>query len=139
MPKSTGAGIESGHGPLFWRLRCQGGVIVKIPGIFKAKLAQKTESEIQSEIMAYLSRLPTAHFYRTSVTRRRGFHPSELGQPDVTGCYKGRYWAFEVKRRGKKQSQGQLDFQGMIDKAGGRYFTVYSLDDVISLIEGQSG
>ena len=112
---------------------------MKIPGIFKLKEAQPTEAEIQSVIMAYLARLPMAHFYRTTVTRRRGFHPSELGQPDITGCYRGGYWAFEIKRKKGKQSQGQMDFELKIDRAGGKYFTVRSLDEVISLFEDARG
>ena len=108
---------------------------MKIPGIFKLKESQPTEAEIQSVIMAYLSRLPMAHFYRTTVTRRRGFHPTELGQPDITGCYRGQYWAFEIKRKGGKQSKGQMDFEVRIDSAGGKYFTVRSLDDVLELFE----
>ena len=108
--------------------------------------SDQTEAQIQSEIMAFLERVPQAHFYRTSPSRGgRGHHRSEIGQPDITGCYKGQFWAFEVKaRKGVMirkgvQSEKQMEFQANIEKAWGKYFLVRSLDEVIKIFEEVSG
>ena len=107
--------------------------------------SDQTEAQIQSDIMAFLERVPQGHFYRTSPSRGKGHHRSEIGQPDITGCYKGQYWAFEVKaRKGVMtrkgvQSEKQMEFEGKIDRAGGRYFIVRSLDEVIKIFEEVSG
>lgn len=51
------------------------------------------------------------------------------GIPDIVGSHKGRWIGFEVKAN-TKQSKTQQAFQFGVEKAGGAYFVVRSIDDV---------
>lgn len=58
------------------------------------------------------------------------------GVPDIIGCLKGRFVAFEVKRPGGKATKLQLHTIGLIQKAGGLAAVVYSWDDARRALEG---
>lgn len=54
----------------------------------------------------------------------------EVGIPDLVGCYKGRFWAIEVKAPGGKPSRIQVHQLERIHKAGGVALVVESLQEV---------
>ena len=68
------------------------------------------------------------------------------GCPDITVCYQGRFIGLEIKRpagtdlRGKKVQAGkqlptQKKAQEMIEKAGGEYYLIYSLSELIKILK----
>ena len=58
---------------------------------------------------------------------------SKNGVPDIILVKNGIFIGLEVKRPKSKQSENQLLFQEELEKAGGKYAVVTSLDDVINL------
>lgn len=51
------------------------------------------------------------------------------GIPDIIGCYRGRFIAFEVKRPGKNPTQLQAYMLGRITRAGGVALVIRSVTD----------
>lgn len=58
---------------------------------------------------------------------------SMRGVPDILLIKDGQFWGLEVKQPKGKQSEWQKIFQHRCEKAGGRYYLVTSLDDIIAL------
>lgn len=58
---------------------------------------------------------------------------SMLGVPDINLISKGQYIGLEVKTKIGVQSQNQKEFQKNCEKAGGQYYIVRSVNDVIKL------
>ena len=58
---------------------------------------------------------------------------SLIGVSDIIVVKEG--WAIflEVKRKGTKQSEGQIEFEKLVKKNGAEYHVVRSLDEVIEL------
>lgn len=56
------------------------------------------------------------------------------GAPDIICCYHGRFIGLEVKSEKGKQTDEQKLFQEKLEKVGGQYFVVRSLDEVRKLI-----
>jgi len=56
---------------------------------------------------------------------------SAKGISDIIGCYKGRYFAIEVKRPGGKPTSFQEKFLENVKRAGGIAIVARSVDDVI--------
>lgn len=97
-----------------------------------------TESEIQSEIMNYLEAVILPHqgvVYRSQPSRRRGHHRSESGMPDVILCYRGRWVGLEIKKPKGVKGTKQIEFKARIEKAGGIYEFVHSVDEVKAVID----
>ena len=57
-----------------------------------------------------------------------------IGVPDILGCLSGQFYAFEVKFAKGKPTKLQLKTIDLINRAGGRAFVVYSLEEVINAI-----
>lgn len=55
------------------------------------------------------------------------------GVPDIILVKSGIFVGLEVKTEKGRQSPGQKEFQEKVTKAGGCYYTVRSIDDVIKL------
>lgn len=55
------------------------------------------------------------------------------GLPDIVGCHRGRFFAFEVKEPGKETNTSKIqDFRmGEIRKAGGLSQVIVTLDDAL--------
>lgn len=51
----------------------------------------KTEKKVQTEIVKYLKSVPELYFNKHSDRYVKGI-------PDIMGCYKGKFFAIEVKR-----------------------------------------
>ncbi|MFM7852283.1 MAG: VRR-NUC domain-containing protein, partial [Flammeovirgaceae bacterium] len=71
--------------------------------------------------------------------RRNGsagfFKTGRAGTPDITVCYQGKFVGIEVKNKKGKQSESQKQAQETIEKTGGYYFIVRSLDELISIFK----
>lgn len=53
------------------------------------------------------------------------------GSPDLIGCLNGQLIGVECKVGKNKPTQLQLEFGARIERNGGQYWVVYSLDDFI--------
>ena len=104
----------------------------------------KTEAEVKKQIIKLLKSLPgQKHYVSISGASRKG--KTIEGQPDITGCYRGRYFALEIKEQGWKPPgkgttrwkhyQDQLEQIEQIRVAGGLAGFCLSVDDVIDLLE----
>ena len=85
------------------------------------------ETDIQSKILKYLLSIG-AYSVKTMVTNRNGV-------PDILCCLNGSFFAFEVKKPGKKPTKLQLWNIEKIIKSGGRAIAVVSVDDVKNYVE----
>ncbi len=93
------------------------------------------EKDIQSEILLYLKGNKT-HFGRGGVwVNVHGGSPyMNAGLPDIIGCYKGRFVAFEVKRPGGRLTALQSRWLQKIRDVGGIAEVVYSREQVIFIL-----
>lgn len=107
----------------------------KIPPLFPAAHGQELrEDKLQDDIEDYLKSLMPRCWY----DRKRMDVPttSRLGVPDFIGWIDGKPFALEVKVRGKKptiEQQGELRWAHL---AGASARVVYTLEEVVELIEG---
>lgn len=90
------------------------------------------ERAITDRIMAYLRTLaPDGWFIKI-----HGGIFQLAGVPDVLGCYRGSFVAFEVKRPGTgRVTRLQAAVLGMIRAAGGNACVVWSADEVRAVME----
>jgi hypothetical protein len=102
---------------------------------------KQLEKEIQLGICDYLA-LRKHFFWRQNTmpvydSTKQMYRPmprySLNGVPDILLIYKGRFIGLEVKRPGGSQSDNQKEFERRTKEAGGEYYIVTSLDDVIKL------
>jgi len=61
---------------------------------------------------------------------------AEVGVPDLVGCFKGRFFAFEVKVGNNYASEMQKHQIGLIQSSGGYAFIVYSMKKVMEIVKG---
>lgn len=111
------------------------------------------ESDIQSSIIDYLQFMENKgvlFFQRTNnipVSQirngKRVFRSMAKGQkkgfPDITMVINGLFIALEVKMPKKYQSKDQKAMQAKIELAGGKYFVVRSVDEVIRIVKELRG
>jgi len=57
------------------------------------------------------------------------------GVPDIIMVYRRAFVGFEVKRPTGKQSEHQVAFQQLVESAGGFYFLVTCIEDVINAMK----
>jgi len=102
-----------------------------------------SESDIQRAICDYLAHRKV-FFWRNNNTpifqfdkgnpRFRSMPKYALkGRPDIEIIKDGWYIGLEVKQPKTKQSENQKEFERMCKEAGGEYYVVRSIDDVIEL------
>lgn len=99
-----------------------------------------TETQILNQIQQYL-RLKRIFHYRNNSGgallqnkpdgRKYRVQFGVRGMPDIVAVVNGIYVGFEVKTAIGKQSPHQKLFQDNLTHAGGRYFIIRSLDDLI--------
>lgn len=99
------------------------------------------EKEIQLAICDYLAM--KKHFFWRQNTNgmydptKKVFRAmpkySMNGVPDIIVVKDGYFIGLEVKRKGSKQSQGQKDFEKLCKEAGGEYYVVSSIDDLVEV------
>ena len=85
------------------------------------------ESQIQKKILKYLKE---QHIYAFKVITA-----NRKGIPDIIACIDGEFVALEVKRPGGKPTALQELNIRDIKKSGGEARIVYSLEDVIDIIQ----
>lgn len=99
------------------------------------------EKDIQRSICEYLQ-IKRYMFWRSNTTpvfsgKDNAYRAmpkfSMSGVPDIILIKDGIFYGLEVKRLNTKQSDGQLEFEKNCIAAGGKYFVVRSIDDVIKI------
>jgi len=90
--------------------------------------AKKMEKQIQAEILRYLEKVPRCFVFKTIVSNINGV-------PDIICCYKGIFFAFEVKTQYYNATKIQRFRMNSIGAAGGVAHEVKSLDDVKRIIK----
>ncbi len=105
------------------------------------------ESDIQKEILHYLQILEnrgTIYFIRCNVFQGKikrangtdGFiKQAKAGAPDIIICCEGKFIGLEIKTETGKQSDLQKAAQLKIEKAGGKYFIIRSVRDLIYVFQ----
>ena len=86
------------------------------------------ESSIVASILRWLNRQPGVKAVKTHGG------PLGAGQPDITGCIRGRRFDIEVKRPGGKPTKLQLRRLKEWEEAGSIVGVVYSLDEAKELL-----
>lgn len=103
-----------------------------------------SESEIQSQIIDYLNYRVDLFFQRTNNTpvydpKTEKFRKMAKGQKkgfsDLIVLKKGVLYCLEVKTKNGKQSDYQKKMEKLVNKNGGVYAIVRSLEDVIRIID----
>lgn len=97
------------------------------------------EQKIQKEIITYLESLGAVvvKINNTPIfSNGRFIPPRQKGISDLLVCYKGYFIAFEVKVKGRPISVEQKAFLERVRNNGGFSGVVYSITDVLNIIEG---
>ena len=89
------------------------------------------EATIQRNIVRYLRGLGAW------CLKVHGSPYQRAGVPDLLCCYRGRFYAFEVKRSGERATPIQAHELEQVQTAGGTATVVTSVEDVQSLMERQ--
>ena len=89
-----------------------------------------SERAITKQIMYYLNRLSGSWWLKV-----HGGPFQKTGVPDILGCYRGRFFAFEVKAPDGRTSAKQDHEIQRIRDAGGVVDVVTSLADVQNILE----
>jgi hypothetical protein len=88
----------------------------------------KSETQIQREIINYLSTLPNSYIIRNVNT-------NVIGNPDLTVALNGKFIAIEIKKPHQKPRLNQLQRISQIIKANGIAFYTDSIEDLKSKLE----
>ena len=101
------------------------------------------ESDIQNTICDYLelkgymfwrqNTIPPTFQKNGQMMFRRMPKHSRNGIPDIIMIVQGRFVGLEVKMPKGKQSASQVEFENDCKAAGGYYYVVRSLEDVINI------
>lgn len=95
------------------------------------------EGEIQSQILDWL-KLKRIFHYRQNVgamsVGKRFIRFGLKGLPDIICVIRGQYVGLEVKADGKDQSVAQVNFGVSLERAGGKYHVVHSLEEAIKCL-----
>jgi len=110
-------------------------------------MIKRRESEIQKEIINFLQILENRgliYFIRCNVFSGKikrangtdGFiRQAKAGAPDIIICCEGKFIGFEIKTETGQQSDLQKAAQIKIEKAGGKYFIIRSVRDLIYVFQ----
>lgn len=109
------------------------------------KIIKQKESELQKSILSYLQLIENKgelYFLRTGsglIKTEKGhyFKTGKSGAPDISICYKGYAIYFECKTETGKQSEIQKEAEQKIIKAGGYYFIIRSLEEVVNILNSK--
>ena len=94
-----------------------------------------TETEIQKDILDLLDTKGLFH-WRSEPVSRHGHRarPGTVGMPDIFCLVGGHLYGLEVKTPDGKPSKEQLEWGRNIEKAGGSFFIVRSIEDVLAAL-----
>ena len=95
-------------------------------------LRKPKESNLTKTILKYLRGLDGCFAWKA-----HGGRFGTAGIPDVICCYRGRFFAFEVKVPGNKPTEIQQATIDRLKQAGARVFVVNSVKDVRRIMEGE--
>lgn len=101
-----------------------------------------TEAQLQDAIRLALGRHPDLCLWRNNcgVAERRGhtirFGVGNPGGADLIGVFRGRFVAVEVKTPAGHQSEDQIRFQQLVERKGGVYVVLRSVDEARSWLAG---
>jgi hypothetical protein len=106
-------------------------------------VVEQTENDVEKDIIEFLDKLPRCKATKTSTTGRKkgktwikAQKSERKGKADLTVCYQGKYIEIEVKKPGGVQSDDQKKQEQETIAAGGVYWLVDNLGDVIKSIRG---
>ncbi len=94
------------------------------------------ESKIQAAVLRYLHEQGVFAWRQNNLAifdpKMNGYreHNGLRGVPDILAVINGRFVGFEIKTPKGRQSADQLLFQKRVERHGGKYFIIRSLDDV---------
>lgn len=94
-------------------------------------MADTSETKIKKEIVVYLDSLKPDLWH----TAMHNVGYTRKGIPDRLCCYKGLFFALEIKAPGKKPTPWQEREIADISEAGGIAQVVYSAADVMAIIK----
>lgn len=96
---------------------------------------QISEKHLQNRIIEFLNEATNGLFWQNDSIGVRGrkrenqYRPN--GVPDILGTVKGQFIGIEVKSKTGKMLPSQTEFSIRLKKAGGLYFVIKSIDDII--------
>lgn len=100
---------------------------------------KSTEKEIQKLIMEYLTLKGIFHYRQNGGAIKTRGHMYKFtsinGIPDIVAIKDGIYYGIEVKDVKGRQNDAQIEFEKLLNAAGGVYFVARSLDDVIDILK----
>ncbi len=102
------------------------------------KYPRISEQSIKLQILDWLKLKRIFHRRQNVVAMKKGKHfirSGPKGIPDLWCVINGVYVGLEVKRPGGEQSRFQKDFEVEVTRAGGKYFIVHSLEEVIECLK----
>ena len=88
------------------------------------------EKKLKTDAINWLNRQNVWIFTQPMNKRTRG----KRGVPDIIGCYRGRFVAFELKAAGGRLEPAQVGECERIRAAGGVAIVAYSLGDVMQAL-----
>lgn len=103
---------------------------------------KQSEQSLQKSVIDYL-RLKgflCVKFNNTGIYNKKTGHyipPAQKGISDIIALRNGVYHAFELKIKPNKPSEHQLAFLEEVNKHGGIGKVIYSIDEVIKILEGK--
>lgn len=98
-----------------------------------------SEKEVQEAVCEYLT-IRNVFFWRNNTgafcDNRGGFYRfGAVGSPDIIAIVGGYFVGIECKSPTGKQSEKQIEFQKKVERAGGQYILVRSVEDVAKFFD----
>lgn len=101
-----------------------------------------TEKATQKACIDYLEAKGIFHYRNNSGAvvseykgKQRFMRFGASGSPDIIAVINGRYIGFEIKDIKGKQSENQILFQESLEKAGGAYHLIKTIDEFLNIIK----
>lgn len=97
---------------------------------------KSTEKATQSAVLDYLVKFNIFHYRNNSGAIRtdsRFLRFGAVGSPDIICVRDGKFIGIECKGEKGVMSEGQVAFRDNLEKAGGKYLLVRSIDEFIKL------
>lgn len=97
-----------------------------------------SESTLQRAVMDYLTMIEARcklYWFRSAsgavqTASGRFFKTGKPGVPDISVIFNGQFIGLEIKTATGRQSSAQKEAQAEIERSGGKYYIVRSLQDV---------
>lgn len=101
-----------------------------------SKIPKPGEKDTQKAVIDYLVKNRVFHYRNnTGAVKldKRFFRFGATGSPDIITVKNGQYIGIECKGPKGELSDGQISFKENLEKAGGKYLVVRSIDEFIKL------